>query len=169
MVWYIHHVEYTREIHCLLIFFCYVQKALQIYWQKQNWKGGSKEWAPRVTNLLFVDDSLLFCQAIQNEGEAIVEILQTYANASGQSINLEKSSVYFSTNTNGVQKQQMLQILGVKEVMKFESYLGLPTLIGRAKYHTFSYLKDRIWKKLQGWKGMLLSRARKGILIKEVA
>ena len=81
-----------------------------------------------------------------------MEILQTYANASGQSINLEKSSVYFSTNTTGVQKQQMLHILGVKEVMKFKSYLGLPTLIGRVKYHTFSYLKDRIWKKLQGWK-----------------
>ena len=63
----------------------------------------------------------------------------------------------------------MLQILGVKEVMKFESYLGLPTLIGRAKYHTFSYLKDRVWKKLQGWKGMLLSRAGKEILIKAVA
>ncbi|KAK9994085.1 hypothetical protein SO802_023788 [Lithocarpus litseifolius] len=93
--------------------------------------------APRVTNLLFADDSLLFFQAIQNEGEAIVEILQTYANASGQSINMEKSFVYFSTNTTGVQKQQMLQILGVKEVMKFQSYLGLPTLIGRAKYHTF--------------------------------
>ena len=98
-----------------------------------------------------------------------MEILQTYANALGQSINLEKSSVYFSTITNGVQKQQMLQILGVKEVMKFKSYLGLPTLIGRATYHNFSYLKDRIWKKLQGGKGMLLSRAGKGILIKEVA
>ena len=106
--------------------------------------------APKVTNLLFVDDSLLFCQAIQNEREAIMEILQTYAKASGQSINLEKSSVYFSTNTTRIQRQQMLQILGVKEVMKFESYLGLPTLIGRAKYHTFSYLKDRVWKKLQG-------------------
>ena len=100
--------------------------------------------AHRVTNLLFADDSLLFCQAIQNEGEAIVEILQTYANASSQSINLEKPSVYFSTDTNGIQKQQMLQILGVKEVMKFESYLGLPTLIGRANYHTFSYLKDKV-------------------------
>ena len=98
-----------------------------------------------------------------------MEILQTYANALGQSINLEKSSIYFSTKTNGVQKQQMLQILGVKEVMKFESYFGLPTLIGRAKYHTFSYLKDRIWKKLQGWKGMMLSRAGKEILIKAVA
>ena len=51
--------------------------------------------APRVTNLLFADNSLLFCQAIQNEGEAIMEILQTYANASGQNINLKKSSVYF--------------------------------------------------------------------------
>ena len=63
----------------------------------------------------------------------------------------------------------MLQILGVKEVVKFESYLGLPTLIGRDKYNTFAYLKDRVWKKLQGWKGMLLSRAGKEILIKVVA
>ena len=105
--------------------------------------------ALRVTNLLFADDSLLFCQAIQNEGQAIVEILQKYAKASGKCINLEKSSVYFSSNTIGSQRQRILQILGVKEVERFESYLGLPALIGRAKYHTFSYLKDRIWKKLE--------------------
>ena len=98
-----------------------------------------------------------------------MEILQTYANASSQCINLEKSSVYFSTNTTGVQRQQLLQILGVEEVLKFDSYLGLPTLIGRAKYHTFSYVKDRVWKKLQGWKGMMLSRAGKEVLIKAVA
>ena len=57
----------------------------------------------------------------------------------------------------------------MKEVEGFESYLGLPTLIGRAKYHTFSYLKDRIWKKLQRWKCMLLFRDGKEILIKAVA
>ena len=51
---------------------------------------------------------------------------------------------------------------------RFETYLGLPTSVGRAKYHTLSYLKDRIWKKLQGWKG-LLSRASKEILIMAVA
>ena len=51
----------------------------------------------------------------------------------------------------------------------FESYLGLPTLMRRAKYSTFSFLNDRIWKKLQGWKGMLLSRVGKEILIKVVA
>ena len=124
--------------------------------------------APKVTNLMFADDSLLFCQATRDEGETIAEILQTYERASGQSINLEKSSVYFS-NTSERPKGQILETLGVKEVVWFESYLGLPTLIGRAKYSTFSFLKDRIWKKLQGWKGMLLSRAGKEILIKAVA
>ena len=77
--------------------------------------------APRVTNLLFADDSLLFCQATPREGEVVAEILQTYERASSQSINLEKSSVFFSNNTTDTQKQQMLQILGVKEVVKFES------------------------------------------------
>lgn len=82
---------------------------------------------------------------------------------------MEKSSLYFSNNTTGSQKKEMLQTLGVKEVDRFESFLGFPTMFGRDKYHTFSYLKDRIWKKLQGWKGMLLSRASKEVLIKAVA
>ena len=58
--------------------------------------------------------------------------------------------------------------LGVKKVERFESYLGLPILIGCAKYQNFSFLKDRVWKKLQGWKGMLLSRSGKEVLIKVV-
>ena len=52
---------------------------------------------------------------------------------------------------------------------RIETYLGLPTLVGQAKYHTFSYLKDKIWKKLQGWKGLMLSKAGKEILIKAMA
>ena len=78
----------------------------------------------------------------------IIEILQTYVDALGHSINLEKSLVYFSSNTRGRQKEEIMAALGVKEVERFESYLGLPIMIGRAKYQTFSYLKDRVWKKL---------------------
>lgn len=59
--------------------------------------------------------------------------------------------------------------LAIKEVERFETYLGLLTLVGRAKYQTFAYLKDKVWKKLQGWKGKLLSRAGKEVLIKAVA
>ena len=76
----------------------------------------------------------------------INEILQTYANASSQCINMEKSLVYFSNNTQEGQKLEIVSMLGVKVVDRFESYLGLPTLAGRAKYQNFFYLKDRVWK-----------------------
>ena len=99
----------------------------------------------------------------------ILEVLQLYADSSGQCINMEKSSIYFSSNVEEERRQQITELLGVTEVERFESYLGLPTLVGRAKYQTFSFLKDRVWKKIQGWKGKLLSRAGKEILIKAVA
>ena len=99
----------------------------------------------------------------------IMDTLQLYAKASDQCINIKKSSIYFSSNTKVEQKEWLKNNFGVKEVDRFESYLGLPTLIGRSKYQTFSFLKDRVWKKLQGWKGKLLSRAGKEVLIKAVA
>ena len=84
--------------------------------------------APKFMNLMFADDSLLFCQATRVEGKTIIEILQTYERAFGQSINLEKSSAYFNKNTLDRQKGQILEVLGVKEVDRFETYLGLPSI-----------------------------------------
>ena len=51
--------------------------------------------APSVTNLLFDDDSLIFCQANKNEVQVVFDTLQLYAEASSQCVNLEKSFVYF--------------------------------------------------------------------------
>ena len=96
-------------------------------------------------------------------------VLELYAVAFGLCINLEKSSVFFSSNTTGVQRDWIKNPLGVKEVENFESYLGLPMLLGRSKYQAFSFLKERVWKKIQGWKGKLLSKARKEVLIKAMA
>ena len=81
---------------------------------------------------------------------------------------MEKSLVYFSSNTCGSQRDEIVSLLGVKEVERFESYLGLPMLVGRAKYQTFSFLKDRVWKKLQGWKGTILSKARRKYLSRQL-
>lgn len=77
--------------------------------------------------------------------------------------------MFFSGNTPMEQKHLIKESLGVKEVVKFDTYLGLPMLIGRTKYLSFLNLKDRVWKKLQSWKGKMLSRARKEVLIKAVA
>ena len=48
-------------------------------------------------------------------------------------------------------------------------YLGLPGYMGRSKARLFAYLKERVWKKIQGWKEKLLSKAGKEKLIKVVA
>lgn len=119
--------------------------------------------------MLFADDSLLFCKANQEEVQIVTEVLQAYAASSGQCINFEKSSIYFSSNTAREQRDTIKLALGVREVDRFDAYLGLPTLVGRSKSQTFSFLEDRVWKKIQGWKGQLLFKAGKEVLIKVVA
>ena len=41
-------------------------------------------------------------------------------------------------------------------------------LVGEKKKHNFVYIKERIWKKLQGWKEKLLSQAGREVLIKSI-
>ena len=48
-------------------------------------------------------------------------------------------------------------------------YLGLPSLIGRSKKQVFNEIKERVGKKLSGWKEKLLSIGDREILIKAVA
>ncbi|XP_048489793.1 uncharacterized mitochondrial protein AtMg00310-like [Beta vulgaris subsp. vulgaris] len=59
-------------------------------------------------------------------------------------------------------------ILNMRQVEKHEKYLGILSISGRSKKAVFDSLLDRIWKKLQGWKEKLLSRAGKEILLKKV-
>ena len=47
-------------------------------------------------------------------------------------------------------------------------YLGLPSIIGRSKKLVFAEIKEKVGKKLVGWKGKLLSVVGKKVLIKAV-
>lgn len=117
----------------------------------------------------FADDSILFARATLQECSKIAEIIGIYERASGQKINFEKSEVSYSKCVNVMRRTEIIEVLGVKQVEKHEKYLGLPTIIGRSKKMVFTCLKERIWKKMQGWKEKLLSQARKEVLIKAVA
>ncbi len=66
-------------------------------------------------------------------------------------------------------KVTIKDILGVPEVKEHDKYLGLPSFVGRSKYRTFNQLKEKVWKRVNGWKEKLLSQAGKEILIKAVA
>lgn len=49
-----------------------------------------------VTHLLFIDDSLLFCQANREENTRVQVILKKYVGASSQLLNTEKTKISFS-------------------------------------------------------------------------
>lgn len=63
----------------------------------------------------------------------------------------------------------MSRALNIKEILSHDKYSGLPTVFLRSKRFSFANLRDRIWKKLQGWKETLLSNVGKEELIKAVA
>jgi hypothetical protein len=63
----------------------------------------------------------------------------------------------------------LLECLGLGSETTEGKYLGLPTYIGRSRKKCFAYIKEKIWKRIQGWKEKLMSMAMKEILIKAVA
>ena len=113
--------------------------------------------SPRLSHLLFANDNLLFCRATCEECNTVLELLSTYKKILGQKINREKTNVFFSKSTSPNLRQVIKDTLGVVEIQQFEKYLGLPSLVGRRKKASFNYIKERMWRKLQGWETKLLS------------
>ena len=106
----------------------------------------------KITDLFFVDDSLLFCRANDTNCQTVMNILTMYEEASGQKINRGKTQLFFSTNTQEDIKNRVKDLVGVEVVTQYEKYLGMPSFVGRAKKETFSYIRERVWHKIQGWK-----------------
>lgn len=68
-----------------------------------------------------------------------MKLLNTYANASGQKINLTKSEVFFSQNIRNLEKEDLTSIMRVRHVTGTRKYLGLPSMIGRSKKEKFLF------------------------------
>ena len=122
-----------------------------------------------ISHLLFADDSLLFCCATVNECQRLTTLLGKYEAASGQSINRQKTTLFFSRNTKPEVRNAIQQLLGARVMTECEKYLGLPMSGGKSKVNTFKGLQEKIMKRVMGWKEKFISKAGREILIKTVA
>ncbi|KAK4410308.1 hypothetical protein Sango_0103800 [Sesamum angolense] len=91
-----------------------------------------------------------------------------YRRASGQEINLSKSSVAFSRNTGADLCSRIVTDLSIRRENKMELYLGLPSKVSRSKKTLLSTIQDSIWKCILGWNAKLLSQAGREVFIKSV-
>uniref|UniRef100_A0A803NFE6 Reverse transcriptase domain-containing protein n=1 Tax=Cannabis sativa TaxID=3483 RepID=A0A803NFE6_CANSA len=139
-------------------------------YEGRGWLHGCKvaNGAPRISHMLFADDSYLYCKATLQEALKVRELLFKFENASGQQVNLTKSSIFYSTNT-WARRSQLNHTLRMSQATENSTYLGLPSTMGRNKTAIMGFLKDRVRKRLQGWEGKFLSRAGKEVLVKTVA
>ncbi|MCH88321.1 RNA-directed DNA polymerase (Reverse transcriptase) [Trifolium medium] len=101
--------------------------------------------APMVSHLLFADGCFLFYRSNLDETHHLMRILKTCEEASGQEINLSKSEVFFSRN------------------------LSLAAHGGSLKnYGSKTCAWNRVWKRINSWRGRAISRAGKEVMIKSV-
>ncbi|KAE8656259.1 hypothetical protein F3Y22_tig00117005pilonHSYRG00262 [Hibiscus syriacus] len=154
----------------LFLFYAQGLSALLLKAQRRNEIKGIRASlrGPRVTHLFYVDDSLLFVKNSGANVRRVKSILAQYEKASGQKVNYEKSSIFFSPNTPSGNRGSFLSELDVVEAPEPGNYLGLPLVVGKGKRAAFNFIKDITEKRIQGWTKRLMSFGGREVFIKSV-
>jgi hypothetical protein len=123
---------------------------------------------PRLNNLFFADDSLLFCKASVSEWQVLTGIMDVYEKVSGQRLNKEMTSVFFSRNTSAACRLELLNLVGIPASTRYDHYLGLLALVGKSRIREFQNIVDWVKQKVHDWKNKFLFQAGKEVLLKVV-
>ncbi|OMO52016.1 reverse transcriptase [Corchorus capsularis] len=119
--------------------------------------------APKVSHLFFADDSILFLQASRKECEAMISLLNLFEAASGQKINIDKSSILFSANTPLAIQNKVMSYLGIQRNPD-----TLCTRVLRAKYYprgdflhaTLESSPSFLWRSLMAGRRVIIAGSR---------
>ncbi|XP_031121072.1 uncharacterized protein LOC116024317 [Ipomoea triloba] len=109
-----------------------------------------------------------YWEVLGDEAGVIREILREYGSASGQKVNLDKTSIVFGRNVHQEDKEAICETLGVREQQGGANYLGLPGYVGRRKREILGFIRDRVRARIVNWGNRFLSRAGREVLLKTV-
>jgi hypothetical protein len=65
-------------------------------------------------------------------------------------------------------KKEIISLFGLTETHRIDSYLGLPSFVGKSRFQAFKSIKERVWNQINNWKVKFLSQAGKEVLLKAV-
>jgi hypothetical protein len=118
--------------------------------ENSRWLMGvpSNPKGPRLNHLFFADDNLLFCRVTQRDWGHLSQLLESHEKVSGQQLNKEKTSLFFSRNTSQEACDYIIWLSGVPSTQRYDKYVGLLALLGKSRMSEFRHIKDRVWKKL---------------------
>lgn len=132
------------------------------------WKGiqAHKVLDP-ITHLQFVDDMILFGEALEQEALVIKSTLEQYVEVSSQCMNKIKSQVFF-VNTNKRLQYKIAKILEFQIVLFPTKYLGVPLFMGRSNNLMWEEIINKHQAKTSLWKNKWLSQVGRIQMIKYV-
>lgn len=70
-----------------------------------------------------------------------------------------KNHRYFLAPTN--ERHDLLNVLDIPNLEAIDKYLGLPSLVGRARAKTFNFLCEKFKQRIDCWSSSFLSQAVK--------
>jgi hypothetical protein len=103
---------------------------------------------PRLNHLFFADDSLIYCKAHPEDWHALTKLLANYEVVSGQRLNRDKTSIFFSRNTSQEMRDTILQLSGIPASQRYDKCLGLPTLVGKSQVREFHDIVEKVRRRL---------------------
>ncbi|KAL0290347.1 UNVERIFIED_CONTAM: hypothetical protein Sradi_7052100 [Sesamum radiatum] len=122
---------------------------------------------PRLLNLCFADDVLLFCKGTVQSVRVFKDALAEFAVLSGLRVSPMKSQIILSRSCHG-ERQQILDVMGFQEGTLPIKYLGVPLVSSRLSVADCQPLIQKVDRRLAGWNQLSLSFAGRVQLIKSV-
>ncbi|KAF4386132.1 hypothetical protein F8388_016384 [Cannabis sativa] len=114
---------------------------------------------------MFADDVMLFGQASVKEAEAFLECLNLYCSWSGQAVNFQKSTVFFSKGVPSIRANSIANLLGMSKMKKDTIYLGTSLFNSANRSKDMNFLVKKVMARIEGWKSRLFSKAVRNKLL----